>query len=133
VKSPPSSNVASDQHSQTLRLGRAFRLKSHLNGHIWVVAYNADDTVIIFNFSSWAGWKDQACRVKETEYRELQHESVIIYRGEIYSTAAEIDYLVKYEIDHFVSSVSSKVLTKIIDGAKASARISGKLQKFFLP
>jgi hypothetical protein len=98
-----------------------------------VVAYQDDDNVIIFNFSTPRSWGDQTCIVKFAEYVELDHDSAIVYAlGELCTGELDIRDL-RRSINRYVRSVPETVLKRIVQGAAISPRIPEKLQKFFLP
>jgi hypothetical protein len=89
-----------------VKLGDAFRLQSYRDRlpHIWVVAYEANNTIVIFNFSPWASWKDHSCRIERAEYSELTDTSIIMYElGQVYEGIDKIKKLEDYGVDHFVA------------------------------
>jgi len=119
-----------------VKLGDAFRLQWYRDkrSHIWVVAHDADDTIIIFCFSSFASWKDFSCRVEIEEYSELTETSVILYEmGIVYEGKENIAKLNRLWVDYALPSISPYLLDKIRDRATVSELIKPSVQKYFLP
>jgi len=119
-----------------VKLGDAFRLQWYRDkrSHIWVVAHDADDTIIIFCFSSWASWKDHSCRVEIEEYSELKETSVILYElGQVYEGRDNIAKLNQLGVDHTLTPIPPRLLDKIRHNATISELIEPLVQKYFLP
>ena len=119
-----------------VKLGDAFRLQWYRDkrSHIWVVAHDADDTIIIFCFSSWASWNDHSCRVEINEYSELKKTSVILYElGQVYKGPDEIAKLNQLGVDYTLTPISSPLLDKIRHSATISELIIPSVQNYFLP
>jgi hypothetical protein len=86
-----------------VKLGNAFRLNSVTSdNHIWVAAYVSNDTVVIFNFTSWQLKKDHSCVVKPREYPELKHDSVIAYMHGTLLKGQQIQTLESYGIREYL-------------------------------
>jgi hypothetical protein len=120
-----------------LKLGDAFRLQWYRDkrAHIWVVAYHADDTLVIFCFSPWASWKDHSCRIEIEEYpEELTETSVVLYElAQVFKGPKEIARLNNYGVDRILPTpVSQPLLERIVHGATSSELINPHVKEYFL-
>jgi hypothetical protein len=118
-----------------VKLGDAFRLQWYRDklSHIWVVAYDADNTIVIFCFSRWASWKDHSCRIEIQEYSELTDTSVILYElAQVYEGRDSINMLNNHGVDYPLTPVPQPLLDKITYGATISELIPPSVKKYFL-
>jgi hypothetical protein len=110
-------------------LGSTFLLKTAISDHIWLVACQASNAIVLFNFTTvYPETIDQTCVITPREYPILSHNSVIAYQHGKVLEGKEIDLLFKSGVRRFLDPVPSAVLARIQRGAIESKFTPNKIK-----
>jgi hypothetical protein len=103
-----------------LRPGDTFH--SELDGHLWVVLTEPDDSgrIVCVNFTTRQAWSDSTTVCQAGEHRFFAHETVVAYRyAQRYATKTVEKYL-KAGTFTAKEPCSAALLKKVRDGALRS-------------
>lgn len=114
-----------------MKVGDTFLLRYPIvdDKHLWIVAYDRDGSIIIFNFTTRWPNSDITCPVEVGEHPFVKYPSVISYQhGRLFPPAA-VGALLSHGIEKRLDAVSPQLLGRIQEGALRSPFTPQKLKK----